>query len=316
MRQRRPGSPALPRCRRWASKRWPQPYWKPAAPAAPRALAKRLSKSRPHASAKTCPASLLLTMPQQPGEAPVEPSASQGIEQARAEHPAQDVATAPAESPVEAAPLQRPYLIPPPRMRAWRSGGIHCALSGTWMQTAASASGRTSSSSSPGPHTSAAFGRPWSEIADELKLDPTNQVVRAVASQRNLERHRRPLAGRRFPPNRCRSNCPACRYLIATAGFAAIVASASAVTSTRINQLARARRDQPIGFRPAPEAPQQEEGATPAAPAMPAAVADRAGRGRSARRTPSARRSLSRRLRPMLCRFVSQPRQNPKWRQP
>ncbi len=43
---------------------------------------------------------LLLTLRQQPSEAPVEPSASQGIEQARAEHPAQDVAAALAEAPI------------------------------------------------------------------------------------------------------------------------------------------------------------------------------------------------------------------------
>ncbi len=33
-----------------------------------------------------------------------------------------------------------------------------------------------------GPRTMAAFGRLWSEIAAELKLDPDNQVARAVAS--------------------------------------------------------------------------------------------------------------------------------------
>ena len=34
-----------------------------------------------------------------------------------------------------------------------------------------------------GPRTTAAFGRPWSEIADELKLDPDNLVARAVATR-------------------------------------------------------------------------------------------------------------------------------------
>ncbi len=34
-----------------------------------------------------------------------------------------------------------------------------------------------------GPHTIAAFGRLWSEIAAELKLDPNNQVARAVATR-------------------------------------------------------------------------------------------------------------------------------------
>jgi PAS domain S-box-containing protein len=34
-----------------------------------------------------------------------------------------------------------------------------------------------------GPRTAAAFGRPWNEIAAELKLDPNNQVQRAIASR-------------------------------------------------------------------------------------------------------------------------------------
>ncbi len=34
-----------------------------------------------------------------------------------------------------------------------------------------------------GPRTMAAFGRLWSEIAAELKLDPDNQVARAVATR-------------------------------------------------------------------------------------------------------------------------------------
>ncbi len=34
-----------------------------------------------------------------------------------------------------------------------------------------------------GSHTMAAFGRPWSEIAAELKLDPDNQVARALATR-------------------------------------------------------------------------------------------------------------------------------------
>ena len=34
-----------------------------------------------------------------------------------------------------------------------------------------------------GPRTMAALGRLWSEIADELKLDPNNQVARALATR-------------------------------------------------------------------------------------------------------------------------------------
>ena len=115
-----------------------------------------------------------------------------------------------------------------------------------------------------GPHTTAAFGRPWSEIAAELKLDPTNQVARAVASQETwsgivvpwpVDDSAEPLPielsglpvfdrDRRFRGYR---GFGVCRDI------------------DRINQLARTRRDHPIGFRPAPESPQQEEGATPAA---------------------------------------------------
>ena len=46
-----------------------------------------------------------------------------------------------------------------------------------------------------GPKTTAAFGRTWSEISAELKLDPDNQIARAVAEPRDLERHRHSLAG-------------------------------------------------------------------------------------------------------------------------
>ena len=46
-----------------------------------------------------------------------------------------------------------------------------------------------------GPQTTAAFGRLWSEIADELKLDPEQQVARAVATRETWSGITRVLAG-------------------------------------------------------------------------------------------------------------------------
>jgi PAS domain S-box-containing protein len=221
---------------------------------------------------------LLLTMPQQPGEAPVALSASQGIEQARADRPAQDVATAPAEAPIEAtaAATSAAGAISDPAVPHEGLAERRHPLRFVWHMDADGRFGVGSDEfiELAGPHTSAAFGRPWSEIAAELKLDPTNQVVRAVASQETwsgivvpwpVDDSAEPLPielsglpvfdrDRRFRGYR---GFGVCRDI------------------DRINQLARARRDQPIGFRPVPESPQQEDGATPSAPAMPAAVTDK-----------------------------------------
>ena len=103
-----------------------------------------------------------------------------------------------------------------------------------------------------GPHTSAAFGRPWSEIAAELKLDPTNQVVRAVASQETWSGIvvPWPVDGSAEPLPIELSGLPVFdrdRRFRGYRGFGVCRDVA------RINQLARARRDQPIGFRAAPE---------------------------------------------------------------
>jgi PAS domain S-box-containing protein len=124
-----------------------------------------------------------------------------------------------------------------------------------------------------GPRTSAAFGRPWSEIAAELQIDPTNQVARAVASRETwsgivvpwpVDDSTEPLPielsglpvfdrDRRFRGYR---GFGVCRDIV------------------RINQLAQARRDQPIGFRPGPEGPPHEEEAAAGARAMPLAALD------------------------------------------
>jgi PAS domain S-box-containing protein len=218
---------------------------------------------------------LLLTMPQQASETPVEPGASQGVEQAGAEDAAQGLATATAEVEAAAAAASAATAAPPVSNPAAQHEGIterRHPLRFVWHMDADGRFGVGSDEfiELAGPHTSAAFGRPWSEIAAELKLDPTNQVVRAVASQDTwsgivvpwpVDDSAEPLPielsglpvfdrDRRFRGYR---GFGVCRDI------------------ARINQLARARRDQPIGFRPVPETPHQEED-TPVTPAMPAAA--------------------------------------------
>jgi PAS domain S-box-containing protein len=124
-----------------------------------------------------------------------------------------------------------------------------------------------------GPHTSAALGRPWSEIAAELKLDPTNQVARAVASQETWSGIVVP-----WPVDDCAEP-----LLIELSGlpvfdrdrkFRGYRGFGVCRDLARINQLARARRDQPTGFQPALELPQPKEEAAGAAPmAVPASAA-------------------------------------------
>jgi signal transduction histidine kinase len=128
-----------------------------------------------------------------------------------------------------------------------------------------------------GPRTTAAFGRLWSEIAAELKLDPENQIPRAVATRETWsgvsvswpvddgdERLPVELSGlpvfdrdREFRGYR---GFGVCRDL------------------DRINHLARARRERPIGFMTPPEARAASEDASaatppPEAPAETAAIA-------------------------------------------
>jgi len=126
---------------------------------------------------------LLLTMPRQPSAAPVEPGTPQDIEQFGAEDAAQDLAIATveaAESATVAASGVASNAAPNEGMAERRH-----PLRFVWHMDADGRFGVGSDEfiELAGPHTSAAFGRPWSEIAAELKLDPTNQVVRAVASQ-------------------------------------------------------------------------------------------------------------------------------------
>jgi len=124
-----------------------------------------------------------------------------------------------------------------------------------------------------GPRTTAAFGRLWSEVAAALKLDPENQIARAVATREtwsgivlswpvdeSSERLPVELSGlpvfdrdRTFRGYR---GFGVCRDL------------------ARINQLIRERREHPIGFMTRAEVPAESEtAAVLASPPEPASAA-------------------------------------------
>ena len=227
---------------------------------------------------------LLLTIAEPPSEVPVGQSAPQKkMEDARqdaTQNIARSIATAPhTPAPAEAAAATAA----PAAERASAPSAVHETLAErryplrfVWHMDADGRFGIGSDEfiELAGPHTTAAFGRPWNEIAAELNLDPTNQVARAVASHETwsgivvswpVDDSTEPLPielsglpvfdrDRRFRGYR---GFGVCRDI------------------GRINQLARARRDHPIGFRPAPESAQPQDEAAPIAPAGPAAAPDR-----------------------------------------
>ena len=120
-----------------------------------------------------------------------------------------------------------------------------------------------------GPRTTSAFGRLWSEIAAELNLDPDNQVARAVATHETWS-----SITLSWPVDELRerlavelSGLPVFdrnRNFRGYRGFGVLRDIA------RTNQLARARRERPMGFGAQPEAPTERNGAS-ASPALPIA---------------------------------------------
>jgi len=109
-----------------------------------------------------------------------------------------------------------------------------------------------------GPRTTAAFGRLWSEIEADLNLDPNHQVARAVAT-------RETWSGIviSWPVDESSDRLPVelsgLPVFDRDRGFRGYRGFGVCRDIARINQLARARRERPIGFMPAPDA------ATPAA---------------------------------------------------
>ncbi len=104
-----------------------------------------------------------------------------------------------------------------------------------------------------GPQTAAAFGRLWSEVAAELKLDPNNAVARAVASHETWSGIvvSWPVddSGDRLPVEM--SGLPVFDRDRSFRGYRGFGVCRDV---ERINQLARARSERPIGFMAAPAA--------------------------------------------------------------
>ena len=118
-----------------------------------------------------------------------------------------------------------------------------------------------------GPKTTAAFGRTWSEISAELKLDPDNQIARAVASHETWSGIVIP-----WPVDETSDRLPVelsgLPVFDRDRSFRGYRGFGVCRDLARINQLARARRERPIGFMAAPEA----DDTAPSAPQSPAAA--------------------------------------------
>jgi signal transduction histidine kinase/PAS domain-containing protein len=103
-----------------------------------------------------------------------------------------------------------------------------------------------------GPKTTAAFGRTWSEISAELKLDPGNQIARAVSSHETWSGIVIP-----WPVDETSDRLPVelsgLPVFDRDRSFRGYRGFGVCRDISRINQLARARRERPIGFMPAPE---------------------------------------------------------------
>ena len=113
-----------------------------------------------------------------------------------------------------------------------------------------------------GPRTMAAFGRKWNEIAAELKLDPDNQVGRAVASHETWSGIVVPWpvddASERLPVEL--SGLPVFDRDRSFRGYRGFGVCRDV---GRINELAKVRRERPIGFVAETQPPAEEEGARP-----------------------------------------------------
>ena len=126
-----------------------------------------------------------------------------------------------------------------------------------------------------GPKTTAAFGRTWNEISAELKLDPDNQIARAVASHETWSGIVIP-----WPVDETSDRLPVelsgLPVFDRDRSFRGYRGFGVCRDLARINQLARARRERPLGLMPAPDA----DDTAPAAPQSPvgAETAPRPGR--------------------------------------
>ena len=123
-----------------------------------------------------------------------------------------------------------------------------------------------------GPRTMAAVDRPWSEIADELNLDPDNQVASAIASQETWSGLvvSWPVddSNQRLPVEL--SGLPVFDRDRVFRGYRGFGVCRDV---ERINDIARERREGPAGVSPAPQAPPPPVEAQIEAPAASAVMA-------------------------------------------
>jgi len=121
-----------------------------------------------------------------------------------------------------------------------------------------------------GPRTTAAFGQMWSDIAAELKLDPQNEVVRAVATRETWSG-----ITVAWPVDEDGESLPVelsgLPVFDRDRNFRGYRGFGVCRDIARINQLARARQARPIGFMPPPERPVEAQ--AEAAQSLPAEVA-------------------------------------------
>ena len=177
------------------------------------------------------------------------------------------VLTLPAPPPSSAAmpPSQPPSATPPqiPHAEAPAAERRH-PLRFVWQMDADGRfiSGSDEFVSLVGPRTMAAFGRKWSEIAAELRLDPDNQVGRAIASHETWSGIVVPWpvddTSERLPVEL--SGLPVFDRDRSFRGYRGFGVCRDVV---RINELAKLRRERPIGFVAVPQPPSEEEGAQP-----------------------------------------------------
>jgi signal transduction histidine kinase len=103
-----------------------------------------------------------------------------------------------------------------------------------------------------GPKTTAAFGRTWSEISAELKLDPGNQIARAVSSHETWSGIVIP-----WPVDETSDRLPVelsgLPVFDRDRSFRGYRGFGVCRDIARINELVRARRERPIGFMAMPE---------------------------------------------------------------
>ena len=251
---------------------------------------------------------LVLTMPP-PSEAPRGQSAPRNIAQENLvqKNLVQDTAPDIAIAPPAAAPAEAALAAPPAAPIAPAAPVVEPAPSPAALHDAAAerrhplrfvwhmdADGRFGVGSDEfielaGPHTTAAFGRPWNEIAAELNLDPSNQVARAVASHETWSG-----IVVSWPVDDCAEPLP-----IEMSGlpvfdrdrtFGGYRGFGVCRDIDRISRLARMRREHPIGFQPAA---QSEAEAALSAPANPTVAPDQSATAAAAETAPDAERPAS-----------------------